>query len=410
MVRKNYIVGMDIGTTQVRVIVGEPRPDGTVSVIGLGLSPSDGVKKGVIVDLDLTVESIVTAVEEAERMAGVKIDSAYIGLKGLNIELINNRGIVAVASDDREIQVEDVARVLQATRVIALPMDREIVDIIPREFVVDGFDGIRDPVGMLGVRLEVDAMIVTSPITHLRNLLRCIGRAGVNVSGLILQALANAEVALSADEKELGVFLVDIGGGTAEISLFQHGKLRQLVTIPVGGDHITSDLAMGLRTSNLNAESIKIEHGTALVSLADAEKSIEVSSIGSKERRKVSEKEIASYIEPRVQEIFQIIREEMMKMGWAQLPPAGVVLSGGVSAMAGMLDAARLRLKSEQVRRAAGDYIGVQNPIYATALGLLYYAHRYQPRFVYQERGKGGKRKRTGPWQRLKDWLNEFFE
>ena len=408
--RKSYIVGIDVGTTQVRVIVGEPRPDGTVSVIGLGLSPSDGMKKGVIVDLDLTVESITTAVEEAERMAGISIDAAHIGLKGLNIELINNRGVVAVASDDREIWEEDVERALQATRVIALPMDREIVDIIPREYIVDGYDGIRDPVGMLGVRLEVDAMIVTSPITSLRNLIRCVNRAGVSEKGLILQSLANAEISLSADEKELGVFLVDMGGGTTEISFFRQGKLRQLAVVPVGGDHITNDLSMGLRTSFFTAESIKIEHGKALLHLADGEENIEVSSVGSRERRQVSEKEICRYIEPRVKEIFQIVREEMTKMGWPELPPAGAVLSGGVSLMSGILDTARLYFNSEQVRLVESDYIGIQNPIYTTAVGLLYYAHRYQPRFVFQERGKGGGKKKPGRWQRLKEWLGEIMD
>ena len=409
MVRKNFIVGMDVGTTQVRVIVGEPRPDGTVSVIGLGLSPSDGVKKGSIVDLDLTVDSIATAVEEAERMAGVNIDSAYIGLKGLNIELINNRGVVAVASDDREIQEEDVERALQATRVFALPMDREIVDIIPREYIVDGYDGIRDPVGMLGVRLEVDAMIVTSPITSLRNLIRCTNRAGISEKGLILQALANAEVSLSADEKELGVFLVDLGGGTTEIALFRHGKLRQLTVVPIGGDHITSDLAVGLRTSIFTAENVKIEHGKALQSLADGEESIELSSVGSRERHQVSEREICRYIEPRVKEIFQIVREEMTKMGWPQLPPAGVVLSGGVSAMGGILEMARLYFQSEQVRRVECDYIGIQNPIYTTAVGLLYYVNRHQPRFAFQEWGKTRNRK-PGKLRRLKEWLFDIIE
>lgn len=410
MVRKSYIVGIDVGTTQVRVIVGEPRPDGTVSVIGLGLSPSDGMKKGVIVDLDLTVESIATAVEEAERMAGITIDAAHIGLKGLNIELINNRGVVAVASDDREIREEDVERALQATRVIALPMDREIVDIIPREYIVDGYDGIRDPVGMLGVRLEVDAMIITSPITSLRNLTRCVNRAGVSEKGLILQSLANAEISLSADEKELGVFLVDMGGGTTEISFFRQGKLRQLAVVPVGGDHITNDLSVGLRTSFFTAESIKIEHGKALLHLADGEENIEVSSVGSRERRQLSEKEICRYIEPRVKEIFQIVREEMTKMGWPELPPAGAVLSGGVSLMSGILETARLYFNSEQVRLVECDYIGIQNPIYATAVGLLYYAHRYQPRFAFSERGRGGGKKKSGRWQRLKEWLGEIMD
>jgi cell division protein FtsA len=411
MVRKNLIVGIDVGTTQVRVIVGEPRPDGTISVVGLGLSPSDGMKKGVIVDLEKTVDAIGTALDEAERMCGQNIDTAFVGLKGLNVELVNNRGVVAVSADDHEIREEDVERALQATRVMALPPDREIVDIIPREYIVDGYDGIRDPVGMLGVRLEVDAMIVTSPITSLRNLIRCINRAGINVNGMVLQALALSEVSLSADEKDLGVFQVDLGGGTTEISFFQQGKLRQLTTIPIGGEHITSDLALGLRTSNLAAENLKLEHGRALLTLADSEPKVEISSIGSREKRLISEKDICRYTEPRVQEIFQIAREEMLKMGWDQLPPAGVVLSGGVSAMPGILDVARLYFESDTVRLAECEYIGIQNPIYTTAVGLLYYVYRHQPRFFLQDREKQPhKKSKTGFWQKLKDWLGEIIE
>ncbi len=409
MVRKNYIAGIDVGTTQVRVIVGEPRPDGTVSIIGLGLCPSEGMKKGVIVDLELTVEAIASAAAEAERMCGLKIDSACVGLPGLNTELINNRGVVAVQSDDREIREEDLERVLQAARVIALPLDREIVEVIPREFIVDGYDGIRDPVGMLGVRLEVDAMIVTSPITSLRNLMRCINRAGINVSSMVLQPLAAAEVSLSADEKELGVFLVDIGGGTTDIAFFQQGKLQRLASVPVGGDHITSDLAVGLRTSFFTAENIKVEHGSAFVSLAADDADIEISSVGSRERRQISSKEISRFIEPRVQELFQIIREEMVKMGWPGLPPAGIVFTGGVSQMNGLINLASLFFESDQVRRAEYDYVGIQNPIYTNAVGLLYYVYRNQPRF-YQERGGAGHKKKPGLWQRLKDWLNDYVE
>ncbi|HOJ83788.1 MAG: cell division protein FtsA [Dethiobacteria bacterium] len=409
MVRKNYLVGIDVGTTQVRVIVGEPRPDGTVSIIGLGLSPSEGMKKGIIVDLELTIEAIAFAAAEAERMCGFKIDSACVGLPGLNTELINNRGVVAVQSDDREIRLDDIERVMQAARVIALPLDREIVEVIPREFVVDGYDGIRDPAGMLGVRLEVDAMIVTSPITSLRNLTRCVNRAGINVTGMVLQPLAAAEVALSADEKELGVFLVDIGGGTTDIAFFQEGKLQRLASVPVGGDHITNDLAMGLRTSFFTAENIKIEHGSASISAVSGEEDIEISSVGSRERRQISPQEISRYIEPRVQEIFQIIREEMIKMGWPGLPPAGAVFTGGVSQMKGLIELAAFFFESDQVRRAEFDYVGIQNPIYTNAVGLLYYAYKQQPRY-YQERGTAGYKKKPGLWQRFKDWLNEYIE
>ncbi len=410
MNKRNYIVGIDVGTAEVRVGLGEPRPDGTVNIIGLGLSPSDGVRKGVIIDLDKTIESIVSAVEEAERMAGFKIDSAYVGLKGLNMELINNRGVVAVTSEDREIRIEDVDRVMQAAKIVALPMDREIVDIIPREYIVDGFDGIRDPVGMLGVRLEVDALVVTSLITSLHNLLRCISRAGININGLVLQAMANSEVILSPDERDLGVFLIDIGSGTTEIALFQHGKLQKLAVIPIGGDHITTDLAAGLRINHNKAEELKKEYGSALLSLADSEPRIEIRTVGSNELRLVSERELTSFIEPRVQEIFQIAKEEMIKMGWPYLPPAGVVLHGGVSSMKGITEVPRRFFESDQVRLAEYEMVGVQNPTYSTVVGLLHYVQHYQPRMFVEERGKPTKKRGPGLWQRLKDWMTDIIE
>ncbi len=410
MNRKNYIVGIDVGTAEVRVGLGEPRPDGTVNIIGLGLSPSEGVRKGVIVDLEKTVESIVSATEEAERMAGTKIESAYVALKGLNIELINNRGVVAVISDDREIREEDLDRVMQASKVVALPMDREIVDIIPREFIVDGFEGINDPVGMLGVRLEVDAQVVTSLITSLHNLLRCVNRAGITINGLVLQALANSEVSLSPDEKDLGVFLIDIGAGTTEIALFQHGKLEKLAVFPVGGDHITSDLAAGLRINHFNAEKLKKEYGSAMPSLAESEPKIEIKTVGSKDLRMVSERELSSYIEPRVEEIFQIIKEEIAKMGYNYLPPAGIVLRGGVSSMRGVTEMARIAFESNQVRTADFDVVGIKNPVYSTVIGLLYYVHRHQPKMQVQERTRPARKSKPGLWQRIKDWFTDFVD
>ncbi len=410
MNRKNYVVGIDVGTAEVRVGLGEPRPDGTMNIVGLGLSPSDGVRKGVIVDLDKTIESIASAIEEAERMAGLKIQSAYVALKGLNIELINNRGVVAVTSEDREIRGEDLDRVMQAARVVALPTDREIVDIIPREFIVDGFEGIKDPVGMLGVRLEVDAQVVTSLITSLHNLLRCVNRAGITINGLVLQALANAEVSLSADEKELGVFLVDIGGGTTEIAFFKNGKLEQLSVLPIGGDHITSDLAAGLRINYQKAEELKKKYGKAMSSMAESEPKIEIKTVGSNELRLVSERELSSFIEPRIQEIFQIVREEMIKMGWQSLPPAGIVFRGGVSSMNAMLEMAHLVFESEQARIADFDVVGIKNPIYSTVVGLLYYVQRQQPRMHSTERTKPVKKKGPGLWQRIKDWLTDIVD
>jgi cell division protein FtsA len=331
-------------------------------------------------------------------------------LKGLNIDLVTNRGVVAVTSEDREIREEDLERVMQAAKVVALPMDREIVDIIPREYIVDGFDGIRDPLGMLGVRLEVDALVVTSLITSLHNLLRCINRAGINISGLVLQALANAEVSLTPDERDLGVFLIDIGSGTTEIALFQHGKLQKLAVIPVGGDHITTDLAAGLRINHQNAEDLKREHAAAVQSYAESEPKIEVKSVGSNELRLVSERELTAFIEPRIQEIFQIAKEELIKMGWSHLPPAGVVLRGGVASMKGITEVAGEFFESDQVRLADFEVSGIQSPTYSTVIGLLYYVQRYQPRMYVNERSRPVKKRGPGLWQRIKDWMSDIVD
>ncbi len=414
MARKNFLVGIDVGTSNVRVTVGETRLDGTVNVIGVGVNATEGIKKGIIIDLERTVESITAALEEAERMVAGKIDSAYVGLHGLNVHLIGNRGVVAVASDDMEIREEDVDRVLQAARVLALPSDREIVEVVPQEYIVDGYDGIRDPVGMLGVRLEVDAMIITSPITSLRNLIRCVNRAGVTVQGMVLQTLANAEVSLSRDERELGVFLVDLGGGTTEVSLFQHGKLVQTTAVPIGGDHITGDLAAGLRTSFLTAEQLKVETGCALLSLADEERTREIRTISSKERHEVTEVDLAHFIEPRVAEILQVVRDEMVKMGWADLPPAGVVLTGGVSGMHGLLEAARLYWDDrDMVRLAEPEYVGMKSAVHSTAVGILHYVNRNRPSTHAPGRDRvmrSGAGRKIAWIQKIKEWFNNFFD
>lgn len=417
MARKNFLVGIDVGTSNVRVTVGETRLDGTLNVVGVGVCATEGIKKGIIVDLERTIESITIALEEAERMVATKIDAAYVGLQGLNINLIGNRGVVAVAAEDMEIREEDVERVLQAARVLALPSDREIVEVVPQEYIVDGYDGIRDPVGMLGVRLEVDAMIITSPVTFLRNLIRCINRAGVAVQGMVLQSLANAAVSLSPDEMELGVFLIDLGGGTSEVSFFQQGKLHQVAAIPVGGDHITADLASGLRTSFLTAEQLKVESGCALVSLANEERVREIRTISSKEQRRVTEVELAHFIEPRVAEILQMVREEMVKMGWTDLPPAGAVLTGGVSEMHGLLEAARFYWDDpDLVRLAEPEYVGMKSAVHSTAVGILHYINRNQPvaaRGSGRERvarGGGGSGKIGSLIQKIKEWFSNFFD
>jgi cell division protein FtsA len=398
---------MDIGTSHVRAIVGEFVNDGSVNIIGVGTSPSEGLKKGVIVDLDKTVEAIVRAVEEAERMIGSPIPSAYIGIVGSHVGLVNNRGVVAVAGDDKEITEVDVERVLQAARVIALPPDREIIDVLPREFIVDGYDGIRDPVGMVGVRLEVDAMIITGMVTSIRNLVRCVNRAGLEIDGLILNSLANAEVCLSRDEKELGVVLLDIGGGTTDVAVFQHGHLKTVSVIPVGGDHITNDIAVGLRTPLQVAEKFKLDHGVALPTMVSENNMVELQHIAGREARRVQTRELAMIIEPRVVEMLQMAVNELRRSGFREPLPAGVVLTGGVAMMRGVAELAE-QIFDSSARVAQPGYIGVKSPVYSTGVGIIHYVQRSNS-FQGRER-KGPRIALPGFLYRVRNWFTGIFE
>lgn len=405
--RRNLICGMDIGTTHVRVIVGELNTDGTISIVGVGTSPSNGLKKGVIVDLDKTVEAITDAVEEAERMVGSAIPSTFLGIIGSHVQLIDNRGVVAVAGADKEITEDDVERVLQAAKVIALPPDREIIDVIPREFIVDGYDGIYDPVGMIGVRLEVDAMVITGTITSLRNLYRCVERAGLEIEGTVLTSLANAEVALSRDELELGTVLVDIGGGTTEISVYQNGHLKNISVLPIGGDHITNDIAVGLKTTLQNAERLKLDHGIAARHLAADDKAIELPQISGKKPRIVPVKELAMIIESRLVEILHIAAEELADMGYQEPLPGGIVLTGGVSLTRGIVELAEQVLQSS-VRVAQPGYVGVKSPIYSTAVGIIHYIQHTQ---MHNLRGfRGSRASILGFFLKIKNWLLDMFD
>jgi len=410
LARRDILVGMDIGTSNIRVIVGEVATDGAINIIGVGTSPSEGIKKGIIIDLEQTVESISKAAAEAERMVGATIEAANVGIVGAHVGLFTSRGVVAVARDDKEITGQDVERVLQAARVIALPQDREIIDVIPREFIIDDYDGIRDPVGMLGVRLEVEAMVITGSMTSLRNLMRCVNMAGYAVNSLILNSLANGEICLTRDEKELGVFLIDLGGGTTEISLFKGGALQDLAVLPVGGDHITNDLAVGLRTTFELAERLKVEKGVALEQLASSEREIEIEGISGRERRIVSIADLFGFIEPRVMEIMNLCKKEMGRMGYNQMPPGGVVLTGGVSLMKGFSELAGEVLDCS-VRVAQPAYLGVKSPIYSTAVGLIHYMYRSQG---FRRPGKRQDRGTRGfaynMWRRIRNFIANIWE
>ena len=391
MTRRDIIAGIDIGASNIKVIVCKITEGSSITVIGVGTSPSEGIKKGVIIDLKLAVESVAKAVAEAEWMVGTRINLVNVGITGSQIGLVNNSGMVAVARADKEITGQDVERVLQVARIIALPHNREIIDVIPRQFIVDGYGGIRDPVGMLGMRLEVEAMIITGCMLPIHNLLRCLKMARYEVNGIILNSLANGEICLSRDEKELGVFLIDMGGGNAEIAYFHEGGLNDIAFLPVRGEHITNDLALGLRTTFRLAEKLKVEHGFALAELASDEEMVEVEGISGRDKRKISPREIVSFIEPRVEEIMDLCYREMMRMGSDRMPPAGVVFTGGVSLLRGITDYAE-SVFGCPVRVAHPAYPGLRSPVYSTAVGIIHYVLRNEAtsRIGRDHQAKGG--------------------
>jgi cell division protein FtsA len=366
-------VSLDIGTSSVKVIIGEMMNE-SLNIIGVGNVKSEGLKKGSIVDIDETVQSIKRAIEQAERMVGLDIRRVVVGVSGNHIQLQNCHGVVAVSSENREISNEDVARVIEAAQVISIPPEREIIDVIPKQFIVDGLDGINDPRGMLGVRLEMEGTIITASKTILHNLLRCVERAGLEITDICLQPLAAGSLALSKDEKNLGVALVDIGGGSTTIAVFEQGFLQATTVLPVGGDHITKDLSIGLRTSTEDAEKIKIKYGHAFYDHASDEEVFSVPIIGTDQHQQFSQLEVADIIEARLEEIFQMVQHEIRKLGYRDLP-GGYVLTGGVANMPGILELAQVVL-ANSVRIALPDYIGVRDPQYTTGVGLIKFAYK----------------------------------
>ncbi|MFZ3588010.1 cell division protein FtsA [Bacillus sp. DJP31] len=366
-------VSLDIGTSNVKVIIGEMLND-NLNIIGVGNVKSEGLRKGTIVDIDETVHSIKRAIEQAERMVGISINRVVVGVAGNHVHLQPCHGVVAVSSDNREITNEDIHRVIDAAQVISIPPEREIIDVIPRQFIVDGLDEINDPRGMIGVRLEMEGTIITGSKTVLHNLLRCVERAGLEVTDICLQPLAAGSIALSKDERNLGVALIDIGGGSTNISIFEHGNLISTMVIPVGGEHITKDLSIGLRTSTEDAEKIKIKHGHAFYDHASEEEVFSVPIIGSDQHQQFSQLEISDIIEARLEEVLELVLQELRKQGVKDLP-GGFVLSGGVVSMPGVAELAQIVLDSN-VRIATPDYIGVREPQYTTGVGLIQFAFK----------------------------------
>ncbi len=372
--RDEIIVGLDIGTTKIAAIVGEIGDDG-IDIIGIGTAPSKGLRKGVVVNIDATVQAIRHAIDEAENMAGCEISTVYAGISGGHIRGINSHGIVAVK--DIEVMTTDVARVIEAAKAVAIPMDREVLHVLPQQYVIDEQDGIRDPLGMAGVRLEAKVHIVTTAVTSAQNVVKCANRCGLQVADIVLEPLASAEAVAEEDEKELGVALIDIGGGTADIALFCDGAIVHTAVLPLGGSHVTSDIAVGLRTPIEAAEAIKKKYGCALPSLVDESDTIEVPSVGGREPRILSRQILVQIIEPRIEEIFEHVRAEIERSGYYDSLAAGVVLTGGTTIMPGVIELAESVLELP-ARRGIPHGVGglvdmVRSPQFSTGVGLVRY-------------------------------------
>ncbi|GIP20472.1 MULTISPECIES: cell division protein FtsA [Paenibacillus] len=369
MSNNDIIVSLDIGTSKVRAIIGEIS-NGTFNIIGVGSADSEGIRKGAIVDIDQTVQSIKSAVDHAERMVGIQISEVYVGISGNHIGLQSSHGVVAVSNEDREIGEEDIERVMKAAEVIALPPEREIIDVVAKQYVVDGLEGIQDPRGMIGVRLEVEATIITGAKTAIHNLLRCVEKAGLKVTDLVLLSLGAGQLALSKDEKTMGSVLVDIGAGSTTIAVYQEGTIAATSTLPIGGEFITNDIAYGLRTLTDQAEKVKLKYGCALMEDAEEDVRFKVTRIGSNVDKEFTQVDLAAIAEPRVQEIFHLIRQEVKRLGYTELP-GGYILTGGTVSMPGLLQVAQNELAAS-VRIAVPDYIGVRDPGFTSGVGILY--------------------------------------
>jgi cell division protein FtsA len=374
------IVGLDIGTTKVCVLIAEHSATGPVDVIGVGSAPSRGMRKGVVVNLDACVGSIKQAVEEAELMAGCSVDRAFVGVAGAHVRGLNSRGVVAISGRDHEITREDVQRVLAAARAVNIPPDREIVHVLPQEFMVDDQEGIHDPTGMTGAKLEANVHIVTASVTAAQNLVNSVNRAGVEVEEVVLEQLAAADAVLTQDEKEMGIALVDIGAGTTDLVIFDRGAIRHIAVLPTGGEHVTNDIAVGLRTPIPEAERIKKKHGCALAGLVGEEDTIEVLSVGGRKSRVLSRQILCEIIQPRVEEMFSLIAEEFVHSAFDRCLHAGVVLTGGGAMLEGIQEIAEDAL-DVPVRLGAPSGIGglagtVGTPQYSTAVGLALHGAR----------------------------------
>ncbi|MDP1822861.1 MAG: cell division protein FtsA [Archangium sp.] len=401
------LVGLDIGTTKICAIVGELTDDG-IDIIGIGSHPSKGLRKGVVVNIETTVNSIQRAIDEAEAMAGTEITHVYTGIAGGHVKSFGGRGVVALK--DREVREADVARVIEQAKTVNIPVDREVIHVLPQEFIVDDQGGIREPLGMTGARLEAKVHIVTGAVASAQNIIKCANRAGLNVSDIVLQPLASSEAVLTEEEKELGVCLVDIGGGTTDIAIFQNGAIVHTAVIALGGHNLTNDIAVGLRTPIDHAERLKMKFGCSLTAMVDKADMIEVPSVGGREPRVMGRQILSEILEPRVEEIFQLVHHEVERNGFSELLTSGVVITGGSTLLPGMTELAE-EIMGVPVRRGIPRGIGglvdvVKSPIYATGVGLVVYGARHQDRSMFRIREENVFKKVK---RRMGEWLQEVF-
>ncbi|MFL6579162.1 MAG: cell division protein FtsA [Burkholderiales bacterium] len=405
---KNLIVGLDIGTSKIAAIVAEMKPEGGFEVVGMGSSPSRGLKKGVVVNIESTVNAIQRALEEAELMADCKIRDVWTGIAGSHIRSFNSHGMVAIK--DREVAQSDVDRVVETAKAIPIPTDQQILHVLNQEFVIDGQEDVREPLGMSGVRLEVKVHIVTGAVSAAQNIMKCVRRCGLEVNDLILQPLASSMAVLSEDERDLGVCLVDIGGGTSDIAVFTQGAIRHTAVIPIAGDQITNDIAMALRTPTKEAEEIKRRYGCALRELADPQEMVEVPGVGERSSRKMSRQTLSEVVEPRVEELYSLVQAELRRSGFEELLSSGIVITGGSAGMQGMVELGE-EIFHMPVRLGLPSYAGglaevIRNPRYSTGVGLLMAGISQHQRHQIEKLQSGSFKQIVG---RMKKWFETNF-
>jgi cell division protein FtsA len=406
--KDSIIVGLDIGTTKICALVGEIRDDSSIDICGIGTSPSRGLRKGVVVNIESTVQSIKKAILEAQHMAGVPITSVYAGIAGGHIRGINSHGIVAVK--DGEVRIGDIDRVIDAARAVAIPIDREIIHVLPQEYLIDDQDGIKEPLGMSGVRLECKVHIVTGAVTSAQNIVKCAQRCDISVSDIVLEQLASSYAVLGEDEKDLGVALIDIGGGTTDIAIFSGGSIQHTSVIAIGGQHLTNDIAIGLRTPQENAELIKKRYGTAYLKAEYLDEVIEVPSIGDRPDRMLKRQILAEILEPRVRETFEMIAREIDRVRLTELLASGLVITGGSSLLPGMIDIAEevigLPARLGIPRGVGGLMDVVKSPIYATGVGLVLYGARHYEQGHFKAKDENIY---TKVRRRMSAWLHDMI-